>query len=205
MVLELYQHKHASFVTLTYDPEHLPLDGCLVKRDLQLFLKRLRSVIFPLQVRYFAVGEYGDRTFRPHYHIALFGLGREHQAIIAKVWGLGLVHIGDLTRESAQYVAGYVTKKMTKKEDVRLGGRVPEFSLMSRNPGIGASAADQIADQMTKRSAGASWINQNGDVPHVSRMDGGMWPLGRYMVSRIREGCGFEDGNSPPKKKEEYL
>lgn len=205
MYLELLQHRSAGFVTLTYDDSHLPTGGSLVKRDLQLFLKRLRTSIYPVQVRYFGVGEYGEQTFRPHYHLVLYGLGRENHQVINQAWGLGLIHIGDVTMNSIQYVAGYVTKKMTSKDDPRLEGRTPEFSLMSRNPGIGKKAADQLGQQMTSQSSYAGWLNKNGDVPHVSRQDGKMMPLGRYMVSKLRVACGFEDGNSPPLKKAEYL
>lgn len=205
MYLELLQHRQSCFVTLTYDPANLPVGGTLVRRDLQLYLKRLRKSVYPLQVRYFGVGEYGDNTFRPHYHVVLYGLGRMDHDAITKSWGLGLVHIGDVTMNSIQYVAGYVTKKMTKKDDIRLGGRTPEFALMSRRPGIGSKAAEQMAHQMTSTSSYAGWLNKNGDVPHIARQDGKMMPLGRYMVSKIREGVGFENGNSPPLKKAEYL
>ena len=60
------------FITLTYDDEHLPKDSSLVKRDLQLFFKRLRKRYPGHLIRYFAAGEYGDNTARPHYHAILF-------------------------------------------------------------------------------------------------------------------------------------
>lgn len=205
LVLELFQHREAAFVTLTYSDENLPANGNLCKRDLQLFLKKLRFALEPVRVRYYAVGEYGDRTSRAHYHVLLYGVGRSAAQAINAAWGLGLVHIGDVTRESCQYVAGYVTKKMNNKDDPRLNGREPEFALMSRRPGIGFQAAKQIGQQMTRSSPAAGWINKNGDVPNVYRMDGRMWPLGRYLVSHIRKECGFESGNSPEEKKAQYL
>ncbi|QXP44216.1 MAG: replication initiator protein [Arizlama microvirus] len=203
LTLELYQHSAACFLTLTYAKE--PPGGTLVKRDVQLFMKRLRKAIYPATVRYYLVGEYGDNTFRPHYHVVLYGLDRTHARIFADAWGLGHVHVGDVTRESCQYVAGYVTKKMNSHADPRLKGRAPEFTLMSRNPGIGSKSADYIGERMVASSGAAGWINQNGDVPKVTRMDNKFWPLGRYMVSKIRVASGFENGNSPPLKKEEYL
>lgn len=205
MYLELCQHAKATFVTLTYDSARLPSGDSLVKRDLSLFFKRLRKSIAPIQIRYFAVGEYGEKYQRPHYHAILYGLGREHHQVINNAWGQGLIHCGDVSPNSISYVAGYVTKKMTAASDPRLKGRAPEFSLMSRNPGIGAKAADQIAHSLTSGSAYAAWLNKNGDVPSVSRQDGKQMPLGRYMVSRIRTNVGFPDGNSPPKKKALYL
>ena len=70
---ELAYHKDACFLTLTYDDEHLPEDKSLSKRDFQLFMKRFRKD-FGLPVRFFACGEYGKKTFRPHYHVIFFGV-----------------------------------------------------------------------------------------------------------------------------------
>ena len=84
--LELQYHDSAYFATLTYDDDHVPLvygslgengDYChmsLRKRDLQLWLKRLRRAFSDDHIRFFACGEYGDQTLRPHYHAILFGL-----------------------------------------------------------------------------------------------------------------------------------
>lgn len=71
-VLEAKQWEHNYFVTLTYDDYHIPPNGSLVKRDYQLFLKKLRK-IFP-GFRYLLSGEYGTQTLRPHYHLILFNL-----------------------------------------------------------------------------------------------------------------------------------
>lgn len=71
-VLEASCHAQNCFVTLTYADEHLPPDGSLCKRDLTLFLKRLRKSRPGQKIRYFACGEYGERLRRPHYHLILF-------------------------------------------------------------------------------------------------------------------------------------
>lgn len=87
-LLELEYHQHAQFVTLTYNDAHLPLrnyadpstgealgvSASLCKRDFQLFVKRLRKAFPEQHLRYFACGEYGPSTFRPHYHAIIFGL-----------------------------------------------------------------------------------------------------------------------------------
>lgn len=73
VMLEARQHKENCVVTLTYNDEHLPKDGELSKRDVQLFFKRLRKYLGVKSVRYFYCGEYGDRYSRPHYHVILFG------------------------------------------------------------------------------------------------------------------------------------
>ena len=65
-------HPHNAYITLTYNDDHLPANGSLQPRDLQLFWKRLRKARTP-GIRYYACGEYGDQTARPHYHAIIFG------------------------------------------------------------------------------------------------------------------------------------
>ena len=161
LVLESLDHVESVFITLTYSDDNLPEDGSVCPRDTQLFMKRLRKRIDPRRVRFFLVGEYGDETQRPHYHAALFNYPKcrkgqsrynkkglnccEWCQIIEDAWKLGNIYVGDLNAHSAQYIAGYTTKKMTKADDERLNGRHPEFARMSNRPGIGANAAHDIA------------------------------------------------------------
>lgn len=72
LLLEQLKHGDSCFLTLTYDEKHLPEGGSLVPKHAQDFLKRLRSKT-NLKLRYYLVGEYGEDTERPHYHVALFG------------------------------------------------------------------------------------------------------------------------------------
>lgn len=151
------------FATLTYDDESLPPGGSLRKRDLQLFLKRLRREIEPARVRYFAVGEYGTRFDRPHYHALLFGFVpsdarrvsvRQGHPVFSSVlldrcWGHGLTEFGSVTPASARYVAGYVQKRITGSwSKARYGEREPEFGVMSRRPGIGAAWIDKYREEV---------------------------------------------------------
>ena len=76
ILLESFTHDYNSFVTLTYDESHLPEDGGLNHGHVQKFLKLLRKKVAPAKVRYFVVGEYGEKSGRPHYHLALFGFPR---------------------------------------------------------------------------------------------------------------------------------
>lgn len=138
MMEELKHHDKACFVTLTYDPEHLPEDNGLHKDHLQKFWKRLRK---ECKVRYFCCGEHGDRFGRPHYHAIIYGLGPEDKEIIEKHWQNGLVHIGTVTEDSCAYVAKYMTKKLNGRALKEKLEEDPdyqnEFVLMSRRPGIG--------------------------------------------------------------------
>ena len=65
-------YDHNRFVTLTYDDAHLPPNGFLDKTHLSKFLKKLRKKFPHNKLRFFAAGEYGEQTARPHYHLILF-------------------------------------------------------------------------------------------------------------------------------------
>lgn len=137
------------FVTLTYSPDNLPADRSILKREVQLFLKRLRKAIAPRKVRFFASGEYGERYSRPHYHLILFGLSKLDRPVVEKAWGKGFVDIGDVTPDSANYVAKYTVKKMKGRnaaDHYKSLGIQPEFALMSRRPGIGQDYVEQNAE-----------------------------------------------------------
>lgn len=140
------------FLTLTYDDNHLPDGNTLVKSDLQKFLKRLRKHYAPTRIRFFACGEYGDRLARPHYHCLIFNLWPtdalyykkvgEHEmytsSTLAGIWGKGWCPFGRITYDSASYTARYILKKITgDNADEHYQGRTPEFTQMSRRPGIG--------------------------------------------------------------------
>lgn len=147
-------HDVSAFITLTYDDDHLPEGGSLVKRDFQLFMKRLRKARDE-KVRFYACGEYGEKSGRPHYHALIFGTGFPDMRLRRKsrsgemeyfdsgelrsLWPAGNNIIGAVTFESAAYVARYIMKKITGDlAEEHYQGREPEFTLMSRRPGIGA-------------------------------------------------------------------
>lgn len=165
-LLEMQDHEHTWFVTLTYDDEHLPRTmtadertgealtpvSTLVPRDLQLFLKRFRY--FNGHTRFFGVGEYGEHTYRPHYHLIIFGpncqleengsnaLGNKYYTSpqIEQSWTLGFHSIAPASWRTCAYVARYILKKQTGehgKEHYRRLNIEPPFTRMSRNPGIG--------------------------------------------------------------------
>lgn len=132
---EAHHNVHSWFVTLTYRDADLPIndegESLLVKRDLQLWLKRLRK---KFSVRYYAVGEYGTKFGRAHYHVILFSNQIITHETITSTWQHGHTHVGNLTPKSAAYTAKYVFQQ---KGDYK--GRTPPFALMSRRPGIGSS------------------------------------------------------------------
>lgn len=155
---ESTMHSESCFLTLTFAPEHLPADGCVSKRDIQLFMKRLRKFVSPVRVRYLACGEYGSKHLRPHYHLVIFGYNfpdrylfqynkRTHSkyyrsSSLEKLWPFGHCIIGNVSFESCSYVARYTLKKgfgASVKENAKNSGLTPEFVVMSNRPGIGAT------------------------------------------------------------------
>lgn len=156
-------------MTLTYDDQHLPAMGNLVYRDFQLFMRRVRKG-FESRVRFYMAGEYGELRARPHFHALLFGVDfpdRKFLSVsgsgakiyqserLSEFWPLGFCSVGDLTFESAAYVARYVMKKVTgplaadhyRRVDSSTGEvveLVPEFNRMSLKPGIGAEWFDRF-------------------------------------------------------------
>lgn len=208
LMLEAALHGDNTFVTLTYDNDHLPAGGTLVPGHLRNFLKRLRKAIEPSRVRFFAAGEYGDTTERPHYHLALFGYPNctygnsryDHWHrnccascdLIRDTWGNGSVFLGELSDASASYVAGYVLKKLTSPDDQRLMGRHPEFARMSNRPGIGADMMHEVASTLLTFDLDET----QPDVPSALRHGRRMMALGRYLHRKLRTYVG-KDPDSP--------
>lgn len=151
-IMNEVKHVSAScFCTLTYNDAHLPANNSLSVEDIQKFMKRLRKNTGK-KIRYFLGGEYGDENKRPHYHVIFFGLGKEDIAEIERAWYLGFVNVGDVTFDSAAYVAGYTLKKLSGNQASYYveRGIKPEFGLMSRGGkmgrGIGQSFMDSKAN-----------------------------------------------------------
>lgn len=143
------------FITLTYNEENLPRVGeysTLVKEDVQKFLKRLRKSIAPVKLRYYLCGEYGETYGRSHYHVIVFldSYVEDFERNVNLSWPFGFVHVGSVSFESAAYVARYCTKLLTgkKKEWYIERNILPEFSLMSRRPGIGATWLEKYGKEI---------------------------------------------------------
>ncbi|QCQ84969.1 replication initiator protein [Blackfly microvirus SF02] len=153
----MQEEKHARsafFITLTYNNDNLPVtrNGFLEirKSDLQKFFKRLRKahssrkknpVYYKQQIKYYAVGEYGGRFKRPHYHVIMFNCNVE---LIENAWtngnkvfkgkSMGQIHYGYVSGASVGYTMKYISKPskipIHKNDD-----RTPEFALMSKGLG----------------------------------------------------------------------
>lgn len=183
------------FVTLTYSDDNLPImidDGTkhivrgkgfaadyatkgatLLLKDSQLWLKKLRRNLdyhygINSGVRFYLAGEYGSNTYRPHYHVCLFGVPTDDlikigtnklgQALyesnfISDTWNNGHVCIGKLSFQTAAYTARYCLKKAQGKDNAFYDsiGVNREFVNMSRKPGIGIPYYDKYKEEIYKR------------------------------------------------------
>lgn len=167
---EAKMHLDKKFITLTYANPHLKWEhglSQLCKGHLQNFFKRVR--IKGYKLRYYAVGEYGSTTFRPHYHVLLFGAVPDD--IIRASWPFGQVHIGQVTQASIMYCLGYMVNGKHWKMCTK---RVKPFSLMSRKPGLGAN---YLSKSMIE------W--HRSDRRNYALLDGAKRHLPRYYKTKI--------------------
>lgn len=158
---QLYENN--MFVTLTYSDAHLHRNHSLVPSHLKDFHKRVHNRLLRSRgvgIRYFACGEYGEATRRPHYHTLIFnhwfpdaqqhGISKSGERLyisktLDELWPHGIANFGSVTFESAAYVARYVTKKLDGI--LVMNDRVPEYGVMSRRPGIGTEWYNRYSDQ----------------------------------------------------------
>ena len=153
--------------------------------------KRLRKAFPNNKIRYYHCGEYGDQSNRPHYHAILHGINFSDwyylfdspsgepiytSPTLEKIWSKGFVTIGEVTFESAAYVARYVLKKITGKgQDIinektglkpyerinsftgEISTVLPEYATMSRGGRTNSGA--------NLRGIGYSWFERfHGDI-----------------------------------------
>lgn len=156
-------HSVKQFITLTYADNHLVWKNGtsqLCKEHLQKWFRAVR--IRGYKIRYFAVGEYGSTTYRPHYHIILFGdVPRE---VLQSAWPYGHIHVGTVTDASIMYCLGYLINGRTWK---MRNGRERPFSLMSRRPGIGSNylSPEMVAWHRSGRKNYVQFYEQRRHLP----------------------------------------
>lgn len=189
-VNEASLHEDNCFITLTFDSSHYK--PSLDAKDFQNFMKRLRQKISPQKVRFFHCGEYGAKFSRPHHHACLFGFDFPDKILFSKgvksnvytskmladLWPYGFHTIGDVTFDSAAYVARYVLKKWSEEklesEDLYramkgysdgnfkkefYGDLKEEFVTMSRKPGLGQAWFDQYFKDIYNPVGGFALMN----------------------------------------------
>lgn len=173
---ELKTAETAVFLTLTYDDSQIKINpesglSTLDKRDLQLFIKRLRkesSLISSSRLRYYNVGEYGTKTSRPHYHSIMFNLPHILVQQVPDIWGHGHCQVGDVNPASIHYVTKYIINRYDDYE-----GREKPFAMMSKRPGLGSNYVNTHA----------KW--HKDDLRNFTQVNGVKSRLPRYFKEKI--------------------
>ncbi len=182
----------ARFVTLTYAPEYLPLAKSklptLYKKDLQNYFKRLRKKEKHVKqtahpIKYYACGEYGETTYRPHYHCILFNLAPEmlFDGVLSEIWKLVHVRVDPCNIKTIQYTSKYVMKSDKKPEGVE-----PEFSLMSRKPALGAGIVPRIKKALASEAGQIARRNMGDDFTTI-RSEQKKYPIGRTLKQKVQD------------------
>ena len=172
----------AYFVTLTYSDRFLP-DCGVVKRHLQLYMKRLRK-LSKNRLRYYAVGEYGSKTLRPHYHAIIFNSSekaiRDAWSLLDKKTGksvaVGIVHVGKVTEASVSYTLKYIVQRGGIADVPNVDHLNSPFALMSRGYGLGLN---YLTDEMLAwhRSGERVYMMQYGEKHRLPRFyKDKIWP-----------------------------
>lgn len=222
LLLEAASHQSNQFWTLTYDEENLPRTlgpgttvrqstrsiqqssrrneicaaslqpGTLFKPDLEKFFKRIRRNFG--QFRYYAIGEYGERLGRPHFHVLAFGIELSLESL-QETWGHGQCHIGNVEQASINYCIEYSLKSEKSDQLIDLR-RIPEYSVMSRNPGIGAYALSEFRQAIMK-----SQPLPTGEllIPDTFKLLGKEYPVPRFIRNML-EDEGFVSSSSAARR-----
>lgn len=187
---EADQHEGNLFCTLTYSDEQLPPPGgCLVKKDLQDFLKRLRKRIAPRRIKYYAAGEYGGIYHRPHYHLILFNLylwehirtpanrgWQIHGGPLWEAWHhMGFIQADRFTPQTARYVSNYLLNKAFHKRSAY--GQLHPFNIQppfqTQSQGLGRAWAEARAADLYEHTG----IRQGREI----------LPMPRYYQKILKE------------------
>lgn len=206
----------AYFLTLTYASETVPTTKNkfmdLSKRDIQLFFKRLRkshsrdSISDGRTIKYYCAGEYGGKSFRPHYHIILFN--GDLQLMFSKsdirvleysnydgtmpvnclAWPHGHATLGKVSEASVGYTLKYIVKSkripMHRNDD-----RTPEFSLMSKGLGLNYLTEEMLEWHLADMENRMYCNLKDGKKCTMPRYykDKIYWPLERTQIARAAE------------------
>lgn len=185
----------AWFITLTYNDQTVPVQADYVqtlqkKKTLRWISDQQKTAGY---FRYYAVGEYGELSGRPHYHLALFPRAPKQVGDICTAWEnrFGYTKADPLNPERARYLANYTTKKLTKADDSRLlPGMEPEFRTSSRHPPLGAEFAAGLA-RFWSQPKGKKLIEERGDIERCFRYQGKIYPIGDWVLTEARKMLGI--------------
>lgn len=172
------------FLTLTYNDENVPVTSngyqTLVKEHFQNFMKRLRKNHQKknknVRIKYYAVGEYGGRTDRPHYHAIIFNLPQsviEDDTKISEIWGKGNIMATECNSQTIAYTTKYINKSIGTDDSIQDDDRIKEFSLMSKK--LGANYLNHANRDYYKRRK----------TNYITDVDGSIRSMPRYYKEKL--------------------
>lgn len=204
LLIEGLAHERIDVCTLTYANEHLPEGGSLCAADMVGWRKRLRFRCEALgRLRFFVVGEYGGRFGRPHYHVVIFGAdrrsfvnGQSFTSLVHASWARGSVDwSGGWCPAAAAYCCSYIVKGHNVAGHDALGGRVAEFALWPRAPGLGAPGLPVLLPELLGERDARSVVDADGELPFIADVSGRSGPVGSYLMGKmLRDFAGLSDG-----------
>lgn len=190
----MYEEDEKCWFTATYHDLKLPEKNSLKKQDFINWIKSIRKALPEKKIRYFGVGEYGEygtRGINPHYHAALFGVGKSDFETLAKCWNKGRCDAGEINRKSAAYIVGYICKGMTKGKDIdwysgkagksKFKGLEPEF--VSRSTGKPGGLGVDFVYMMARKLKESPYYE--GQFIKNLKHGKETWPLGRYLTDKL--------------------
>lgn len=209
LLIEARYSADSTFMTLTYDDDNVPCNYYLEPDHLTKFLKRYRKRLRH-KIRYFAIGEYGDINWRPHYHLAIFSEKKFERCVrsceemrkrdactqdcIAHLsWMKGNISLTPtLNQDLAGYITGYIKKKATKE---RLINRPNEFQRQSTGRrkngtgGIGYKGAQDIGTQLKSDPRAVKTLIRTINIAGRPR------PVGGYLQNIISGSLGHKQSD----------
>lgn len=206
----LGKEKNSYFITLTYDDDHISnLDYSLNYDlyslnfdDMTDFIKKLRNKFRDVEIDYFYSGEYGDSSFRPHFHLIVFNLPLDDlefwkidnqgapiytSELIHKLWNKGICSVSNFAWLNAAYTAGYVEKKRDGRalSEYTAVGLTPEGCRMSRRPGIAYDYYMQHYPEL--------WKNNGLSVSRLVNSSGKLGIPRYFRKLATDKGIGFDE------------
>lgn len=205
------REENSFFLTLTYDDDHLETleHSCnydlyaLNYEHIREFIKALRNKFRDCSLDFYYSGEYGDSSFRPHFHMIVYNVPREGlelefwklndngdvvytSEVIHRLWKKGICSVSDFSWRGAAYTASYVEKKRDGRALIEYTavGLTPEKCGCSRRPGL---AHDYYMENYQD-----IWKNSGLSVDRTVNASGKLG-IPRYFRKLAENGVGFDD------------
>ncbi len=147
------------FITLTYENEPITYQ----KNDIKQFIKNLRA--YEKDIRYFIVGERGDKNNRVHYHALIFSRSLTDQHILCS-WCHGFGMVQSINEARCYYAAKYCVPESRQSE---------HFMYVSRKPALGFALTDKLS----------SYVERTGNA--YFHVKGHITPIPRYNRRKLKE------------------